>query len=109
MKEIFSLSQTDRPVREMYKLNVDIPCCNQVPFDRKALTLIGPKTWNNLPYHIKSAENLTSVKTMIKFWNGQTYSCKSYCKKKKFILFFDKDSWKFLLRNSGLSNDSRFC
>ena len=35
MKEIFSLRQTDRPVREKYKLNLDIPSYNQVTFGRK--------------------------------------------------------------------------
>ena len=81
MKGIFSLRQTDRLVREKYKLNLDIPCYNQVTFDRKALTFFGPKTWNILPYHTKSAENLASFKTMIKFWNGETCSFKICCKK----------------------------
>ena len=67
MKEIFSLKQTDRPVREKCKLNLDIPSYDQVTFGRKALTFFAPKTWNSLPYHIKSAENLASFKTMIKF------------------------------------------
>ena len=66
MKEIFSLRQTDRPVREKYKLNLHIPSYSQVAFGHKALTFFGPKTWNSLPYHIKSAENLASFKTMIK-------------------------------------------
>ena len=65
MKEIFSLRQTNRPVCEKYKSNLDIPSYNQVPFGRKVLTFFGPKTWNNLPHHIYSAENLVSFKTMI--------------------------------------------
>ena len=43
MKEIFSLRQTDRPVPEKYKLNLNIPSYNQVTFGRKAITLFGPK------------------------------------------------------------------
>ena len=70
-KEIFSLRQTDRPVREKYELNLDIPSYNQVTFGRKALTFFGPKTWNSLLYDIKSAENLASFKTVIKFRNGK--------------------------------------
>ena len=81
MKEIFSLRQTDRPVLEKYKLNLDIPSYNQVTFDRKALTFFSQKTWNSLPYQIKSVENLVSFKTMIKFWNGETCSYKICCKK----------------------------
>ena len=59
MKEIFSLRQMDRPGREKYKLNLDIPSCNQVIFGRKALIFFNPKTWNSLLYDIKPAENLT--------------------------------------------------
>ena len=81
MKEIFSLRQTDKPVRGKYKLDLDIPSYNQVTFGRKALAFFGPKTWNSLSYHIKSAENLASFKIMIKFWNGETCSCKICCKK----------------------------
>ena len=81
MKEIFSLRQTDRPVRKKYRLNRDIPSYNQVTFGCKALTFLGPKTWNSFHYHKKSEENLASFKTMIKFWNGENYSCKICCKK----------------------------
>ena len=81
MIEIFSLRQTDRPVRKKYKLNLDIPSYNQVTFGRKTLTFFGPKAWNSLPSRIKSAENLASFKTMTKFWNGETCSCK-ICRKK---------------------------
>ena len=85
IKKIFSLRQTDRPVGEKYKLNLDIPSYNQVTFDRKALTFFGPKTWNSLPYHIKSDKDLASFKTMIKFWNRETCSCRICCKKKLFF------------------------
>ena len=75
MKEIFSLRETKRPVREKYKLNLNTPDYNQISFGRKSLKVFGPKIWNNLPYHIKSAENLESFKTMIKFWNGKICTC----------------------------------
>ena len=50
-------------------INLDIPSYKQVTFGRKALTFLGSKTWNSLPYHTKSAENLSSSKTVINFWN----------------------------------------
>ena len=106
MNEIFSLRQKDRPVRQKYELNLDIPSYNQVTFGRKALTFFGPKTWNSLLYHIKSAENLASFKTMVKFWNGKPAAVKFVVRSN---FFPDKASWKFLFRNSGLSNNSRFC
>ena len=93
MNKIFILRQTDRLGLEKHKLNLDISGYNQVTFGRKALTFFGPRTWNSLPCHITSAENLASLKTMIKFWNGETCSCKICCKKKLF--FFNKASWKF--------------
>ena len=62
MKEIFSLMQTGRLVREKYKLNLDIPSYKEVTVGRKTLTFFSPKTWNFLPCHIKSAENLASFK-----------------------------------------------
>ena len=80
-KDIFSLRQTDRPVWEKYKLNLDIPSYKQVTFGRKALTFFRPKTWNSLPYQINSAENLASFTAMIKFWNRETSRCKICCKK----------------------------
>ena len=77
MKEILSLRQMDRLVREKYKLNLDIPSYNQVTFVCKAFTFLGPKTWNSFHCHIKSAENLASFKKI----NGENYSCKICCKK----------------------------
>ena len=100
LKEIFSLMQTDWPVQEKYKLNLDIPSYSQVSFSREVLTFFGTKTWNSLPYHIKSAENLASFKTMINKPVAVKFVLRSN-------FFPDKASWKFLFRNSGLSNDSR--
>ena len=79
MKEIFPFRQTDRLVRENSKLNLTTPSCNILIFAPKYLTFFGTKTWNSLP--IKSAENLVSLKTLIKFWTGDTCRCKICCKK----------------------------
>ena len=80
-KQVFSLRQTDRQVRQKNKLKLDVPSYNQLALGKKALTFFDLKTWNSLPYFITYAENLTSFKTMIKFWNGKTCTCKIYCKK----------------------------
>ena len=106
MKEIFGLRETDRPVREKYKLNLDIPSYNQATLGRKASKFFGPKTWNSLPYHKKCPENLASFKTMTEFWNEEPVAVKFVVKSN---FFPDKASWEFLFRNSGLSNNSRFC
>ena len=71
IKGIFKLRMTNRPTREKYKLNLEIPKSTQVRFGTKSLRYIGPKVWNSLPYHIKSSENLTIFKTDKKLeWNN---------------------------------------
>ena len=49
MKEIFELRLCSRPVREQYKMNLNIPRKRQVTFGTKSLERLGQKTWNNLP------------------------------------------------------------
>ena len=76
MREIFETRKTKRAVRERYKINLEIPRVNQASFGTKSLRFYGPKIWNSLPYHIKSAENLLCFKNLIKSWNGSFCSCK---------------------------------
>ena len=58
MQELFKLRETNRNVRNKYKLNLNIPVVNQVNYGTKSLRRFGPKIWNSLPHHVKSAENL---------------------------------------------------
>ena len=53
MRDLFSLKETSRLVRENYMLNLNIPVHKQVTFGSKSLRVFGPKVWNNLPYRIK--------------------------------------------------------
>ena len=53
MKQIFELRETNRNIREKYRLNLNIPNYNQVTFGKKSLRVFGPKISKNLPYHIK--------------------------------------------------------
>ena len=80
IKDIFKLGMMNRPAREKYKLNLEIPKSNQVRFGTKSLRYLGPKVWNSLRYHRKASKNLTILKTLIKNWNGTVCSCK-ICKK----------------------------
>ena len=80
MKQIFELRETNRNVREKYRLNLNIPNYNQVTFGKKSLRILGPKIWNSLPYHIKSSKNLETFKTVIKNWDGVNCKC-VICKK----------------------------
>ena len=65
MKEILELRLSSRPAREQYKLNLNIPRTRQVTFETKSWESVGPKIWNNLPYYIKSAENLNVFKNLL--------------------------------------------
>ena len=78
MKEIFELRVSSRPVREHYKLNLNIERKRQVTFGTKSLESLGPKFWNNLPNHIKPTENLNVFKKLLKKWNGSSCNCNVY-------------------------------
>ena len=71
MRDLLSLRETSRLIREKYMLNLNIPVHNQVTSGSKSLRVFGPKVWNSLHYHIKSSENLGSFKMIIKHWNGK--------------------------------------
>ena len=66
MKNIFKIREINRPIRKQYKLNLLIQNHNQVSFGEKSLRILGPRIWNSLPFHIKSAENLNQFKKLIK-------------------------------------------
>ena len=85
MKQIFELIETNRNVREKYRLNLNIPNYNQVTFGQKSLKIFEPKNWNSLPY----AKNLETFKTVIKNWDGVNCKC-VICKKLEtvFLLVF---------------------
>ena len=76
MRDLSSLRETAKLLREIYILNLNMPVHNQVTFGSKSLRVFGPKVWNSLPYHIKSSENLESFKIITKQWNGTRCSCK---------------------------------
>ena len=80
MKQIFELRETNRNVREKYRLNLNIRNYNQVTFGKKNLRILGPKIWNSLPYDIKSSKNLETLKTVIRNWDGVNCKCVN-CKK----------------------------
>ena len=73
MQKLFR--ETNRNVRNKYKLNLNIPVVNQVNYGTKSLRSFGPKIWNSLPHHVKSAENLETFKKIINNWNGVSCNC----------------------------------
>ena len=61
MKEIFELRLGSRPVREENYRNLNISRKRQVTFGTKSLESLGPKIWNNLPYHIIIRRKFESI------------------------------------------------
>ena len=64
MNNIFKLKINGREVRDKYKVNLDIP--KWKTFGYKGLKVLGPKICINLPYHVKSSENLDTFKNLLK-------------------------------------------
>ena len=54
IKQFFELRETNKKIREKYRLNLNISNYNQVTFGKKSLRIFGQKIWNSLPCHIKS-------------------------------------------------------
>ena len=50
-------------MNNVFKLNQE---WNQKTFGYKNRKALGPKIWNNLPYHVKSSENLDTFKNLLK-------------------------------------------
>ena len=66
MNEIFELRKTNRAIRNQYKLDQEVPIINLLTFGAKRIRSLVPKIANSLPIHMKSSENLTASKRVIK-------------------------------------------
>ena len=75
MKQIFQFTDKTRPVRELQKLNLEVSTFNSVSFGNNSLKTLGPRVWNTLPYHLKSAKNIKAFKKNLKLWDGRKCCC----------------------------------
>ena len=75
MKDIFKhkTNLSGRSQRNTYDLSHHRP--NQVTFGSNSLKALGPKIWNNLPTEMKSAENISNFKRLMKNWDGIRCNC----------------------------------
>ena len=80
MNNIFKLKINGRKFHDKCKLVLDIPKWNQNALGYKNIIVLGPKIWSNLPYQVKSSENLDTFKHLLKKWNKKSCKCNS-CKK----------------------------
>ena len=76
MQELFEKSSSSYSTRRPYDLMV--PRVNQTSFGSRSITFERAKLWNHLPQNIKSADNLSTFKQLIKNWTGPSCGC-SYC------------------------------
>ena len=76
MNNIFEHRDAGRLTCEKYKLNLEIAKPNQATFGTRSLRSYGPKIWNAFPYHIKTSENLSSFKAIIKCQDGNHCTCR---------------------------------
>ena len=75
MNNTFKVKENKRLVKEQYKLNLETPESKQVTFGAESLKVYGSKVLNNLPFRIKTPENLIQFKSLMKPWNGNLCSC----------------------------------
>ena len=66
MKQIFELRETNKSVREKYRLNLNIPNSSHVTFGKKCLRIFGPKIWNSLPSTLNLQKILNLSKLLSK-------------------------------------------
>ena len=63
----FKVSASLNHSQQNLKLKVARP--NQMKCDEKSLRTLGPKLYNNLPHHVKNAENLFAFKQLMRTWD----------------------------------------
>ena len=78
MKDIFIRQTNTRVRRKQNENNLIVPRKNTVRFGTNSLSSLGPKIWNSLPSHIKSAKDLDAFKKLIKVWDGISCKC-NFC------------------------------
>ena len=66
MNQIFRLRVVNRVVRSQYRLYLHILKVSQVSFGNRSIRSFGPKTWNSVPPHLKSCENLETFERVVK-------------------------------------------
>ena len=76
MQDLFVMNQSRYSSRR--PLNLHLPRVNQTTYGLNSFRYAGAKLWNSLSEDIKSLENLTSFKRLIKTWNGTTCRC-NFC------------------------------
>ena len=78
IREIFKENSTGR--RQFpSKYNLTVQRYNTVTFGRNSLRILGPKIWNHSPREFTTAENLKTLKILLRQWNGPQCNC-NLCK-----------------------------
>ena len=86
MQELFERSSPSYSTRRPYDLMVSR--VNQTSFGSRSIKFEGARLWNHLPQNIKSADNLSTFKQLIRNWMGPSCGC-IYCLFVKTVNFCD--------------------
>ena len=73
MQNLFVMNQSQYSSRQ--PLNLHLLRVNQTTYGLNSFRYAEVKLWNSLPEDIKSSENLTTFKQLVKTWNGITSRC----------------------------------
>ena len=79
MKKNLEMKKNNWAVWERYKLDLNIARTKQVTFGTNSLKSDGPKILNALPFNMKTVENLSVFKTLIKKQNDTSCNCMICC------------------------------
>ena len=78
ISEIFKDNSTGR--RQLHiTYSLTVQRYNTVTFGRNSLRFLRPKIWNHLPREFETAEDLKTLKILLKQWNGPQCNC-NLCK-----------------------------
>ena len=73
MKDLFHRNLSTYSLRSSNDLLV--PRVNQMTFGLRSIRYEGAVIWNHLPKHIKTAENIATLKKLIRNWKGPQCKC----------------------------------
>ena len=66
MKKVSPIKLQNKPVRTFHEKNLIVATVKSTTFGTNSLCSMGPKIWNNLSNDLKSSENLSMFKNIIK-------------------------------------------
>ena len=73
-KELLRFRNSRYPTRNT-NADIYVPTFNQVKFGKRSFTYEAPVLWNSLPNEIRTVDNFSVFKELMKTWNGPSCRC----------------------------------